>query len=301
MTIRVKCEKCRKKISVDEAFAGGVCRCPFCEAITYVPGGPMERQGARPAAPTSRPLSPTAKPSAADTPGDAEVPVAVPVRHTALLIGLCAAGAALLIVAIVLVLAFWGFGWGAGADQPTPVTSPWRADGPSIATVPLATPVVYVVDSNLSMSKYDTARALVLHSIVSLTASGKFNVVAWQDGAAVAMASDWISAGDDGCRAARDFIPEIPPRGGTREVLKAALALSPSQVVLLAGTLPADLAEVAKGSGVSVAVVAIDADADTRDVAKALAEATGGEAKAIEYADLDGFWEAASKAWPLPD
>ena len=52
MAIKVRCTGCRKRISVDEAFAGGVCRCPYCGATSSVPssagGG---RPGFRPDVP----------------------------------------------------------------------------------------------------------------------------------------------------------------------------------------------------------------------------------------------------------
>ena len=38
MAIKIDCLKCSKRISIDEAFAGGVCRCPYCRAINNVPG-----------------------------------------------------------------------------------------------------------------------------------------------------------------------------------------------------------------------------------------------------------------------
>ncbi len=38
MAIKVRCDGCQRKISVDQAFAGGVCRCPYCRATTSVPG-----------------------------------------------------------------------------------------------------------------------------------------------------------------------------------------------------------------------------------------------------------------------
>ena len=36
MAIKLRCAECRKKLSVDEGFAGGVCRCPYCKAICKI-------------------------------------------------------------------------------------------------------------------------------------------------------------------------------------------------------------------------------------------------------------------------
>ena len=51
MAIKIRCTECNKKVSIDEAFAGGMCRCPYCKAIVYVSEHPGEAGAARPAAP----------------------------------------------------------------------------------------------------------------------------------------------------------------------------------------------------------------------------------------------------------
>ena len=35
--IRINCTHCKAQLSIDEAFAGGVCRCQFCGTIQTVP------------------------------------------------------------------------------------------------------------------------------------------------------------------------------------------------------------------------------------------------------------------------
>ena len=100
MAIKIRCSDCRKKISIDEAFSGGVCRCPYCTALVFVPAdalrGPRPGRpagpGGRPEAPGDRPAAPgdaAAKPSADQQAKDAiaaaedegaHVPVAAPVR-----------------------------------------------------------------------------------------------------------------------------------------------------------------------------------------------------------------------------
>jgi len=65
MAIKIRCVDCKKKISIDEAFAGGVCRCPYCTAIVYVPDDSTTSQPKRrPEAPTRRPEAPTRRPKA---------------------------------------------------------------------------------------------------------------------------------------------------------------------------------------------------------------------------------------------
>jgi hypothetical protein len=76
MAIKIRCVDCKKKISIDEAFAGGVCRCPYCTAIVYVPDdtGTKKVKG-RPAIPTRRPEAPTPRPEAPTPVSKAPAPV----------------------------------------------------------------------------------------------------------------------------------------------------------------------------------------------------------------------------------
>ncbi len=63
--MRIRCTECRKKISIDDAFAGGVCRCPYCRSTVFVPGEAMDNgRHARPDAPGGRPEAPAARPEA---------------------------------------------------------------------------------------------------------------------------------------------------------------------------------------------------------------------------------------------
>jgi len=41
MTVNTSCSGCGKKISVNAVFAGGMCRCPYCRSLVFVPGEPI--------------------------------------------------------------------------------------------------------------------------------------------------------------------------------------------------------------------------------------------------------------------
>ena len=95
MAIKIRCVDCKKKISIDEAFAGGVCRCPYCTAIVYVPDdaavkkdkkGRAEKPKRRPTAPSRRPESPTttSKPSRPESPMAISEDAADPMADTAI-------------------------------------------------------------------------------------------------------------------------------------------------------------------------------------------------------------------------
>ncbi|MBN1553269.1 MAG: hypothetical protein JXA11_00875 [Phycisphaerae bacterium] len=59
MALKVRCSQCQKKISVDEAFAGSMCRCPYCKMIVQVPELALAAEGvARPSRPVGRPERP---------------------------------------------------------------------------------------------------------------------------------------------------------------------------------------------------------------------------------------------------
>lgn len=68
MAVKIRCSECRKKISVDEAFGGSMCRCPYCKAIIMVPqldrpagGGNGRTRPGRPGGRPGRPAAPRAR------------------------------------------------------------------------------------------------------------------------------------------------------------------------------------------------------------------------------------------------
>jgi len=76
MAIKIRCVDCRKKISIDEAFAGGVCRCPYCTAIVYVPddaGQKKKGRKGRTQSPARRPQAPASRPARPESPARVEI------------------------------------------------------------------------------------------------------------------------------------------------------------------------------------------------------------------------------------
>ena len=69
MAIRIICTQCERQISIDSAFAGGICRCPYCKALVKVKkitkDGDDFEQPVRPDAPPSRYDSQAETPSSA--------------------------------------------------------------------------------------------------------------------------------------------------------------------------------------------------------------------------------------------
>ncbi len=59
MAVKVRCSDCKKQIAVDEAFAGSMCRCPYCKSIIMVPAKhELEINQTRSSRPQKRPDKP---------------------------------------------------------------------------------------------------------------------------------------------------------------------------------------------------------------------------------------------------
>ena len=50
--ISLTCTSCKRSLEIDDAFAGGVCRCQFCGTIQTVPAG--FKKGGRPSTPIGK-------------------------------------------------------------------------------------------------------------------------------------------------------------------------------------------------------------------------------------------------------
>jgi len=160
MAIKIRCKECRKKISMDEAFAGGMCRCPYCRATNVVPG---ERRSGR----DDRPDRPD-RPDSPQTPATADarrtIPLAKPVKVQGIL--------SLILLALLFLLSAFVAVYGMkmvkdrqrDAAPPPPVNPIIGVKGVQIAGLPMRTPVVYVIDAAGSMRDfYDPAAVLVRH------------------------------------------------------------------------------------------------------------------------------------------
>lgn len=68
MAITVQCTGCKRSISLDDGFAGGAWRCPYCKEINMV-SSRGANGGGRPLSPIPMPAAPTLRP---ESPGEAE-------------------------------------------------------------------------------------------------------------------------------------------------------------------------------------------------------------------------------------
>ena len=327
MAMKIRCGECSKKLSIDEAFAGGVCRCPYCKALIFVPGESSAPAASRPATPVWRPEPPPAGPQPSVgagaefdaeepavlrpaepglAPDDAElarahgqshIPTARPVKLQGIvamvLIGLLIAMVA---AAVILLTKMAGTGKGPEAGPPqrvNPLVS--SGSGPMAAGFKIEPPVVYVLDSSSSMRQtFDYALVIARASVNSLKADQKFGVVLAREEADKLMPGGLLGGGPPGAKALNDFLATADRTGATNinRALLAALDQKPRTVVLLArkpvdSAMPA--ARRAKAEGVKIFAVALDADEESIGSMEALAKAADGDCRAYSQGDLERF------------
>lgn len=267
MAIKIRCSECRKKISVDEAFSGGVCRCPYCTALVFVSG---EASGAshlgRPDLPGGRPAAPggvagssarqAREAIAAAEQAGTHVPTATPVRLQGI--------AALIMLAVLLALLCGGgyvvveamsrgsndpsatqpaggngnnAGNGTGVNKPfNPLMHTGVLNGPGIDGMKIDSPIIYCIEGGSSMSETrDYAVLMTYISVQTLSPSHLFNVVIGEEGGADDSSwyrfilPDYISGGPAGKEAIRAPLSTTSGAGApsVKRLLTAALAVKP--------------------------------------------------------------------------
>lgn len=328
MSIRMRCSGCRRKMSVDDAFAGGACRCPYCRAIVLVGGRPRESDAERPYAPLSRPDNPD-EPlvEVVEEPTAAEPPMADPVRVQGwvtlvlmfLIVGMIA-GAVWLGVALsnrkpapAEVPSSGGDSGGAPQASPLPsavprtnpsapvAENPFKAaaPGPTAAGVPIAPPVVYCLDCGGSMKNvFDYARYMTRLSVISLGPQQKFNIVLASEGGEKSLAADYRSGGRAGDANAREFLSAASPVGTAdlSRALSGAIARGPRTIVLMCrGEVSGAeaLGRKAKAAGIVIVAVGMACDSAAEKTLSALAAATGGHCRVLSESALSVWAESA--------
>lgn len=306
MAISIRCESCRKRIRVDEAFAGGVCRCPFCKSTNDVPAQAGNGGAARPAAP--RPGAPEARPEAPEppaTPGGAQagraesIPTANPVRMQGLLaiVGIVLL-AVMLVAGVVAAIAVFRGEQGPGPDKDNPITN---ASGANVLGMDIESPVLYVVDAGGTMvDRYGVIEPVLRHSVRSLDA-GSMNLLLWSDYGPEPMAESFVAAGAEADRAATMHLRDMDPAGisaGQRD-LSALRGYGAKTVVIFTADAfvdeeqPAALADAAD----RVIVIAIDAGEEAAATLQAQAAQAGAEFAAFDMDRLDR-WQAQAPLLP---
>ena len=303
--MRIHCTECSKKISIDDAFAGGVCRCPYCRALVFVPveSGGAEEVGGRPESPTERPKSPEELQAMAESKGQEHIPVADPVKVqgivTMVLIGvLLAMGIA---AGIVYLIRRGGVGDGDGpkdmkAFTDGPVVDPFRKgadiEGAWVAgNVPISSPILYVIDGGDTMKiLFDFSVGITRISIRGLSDKDSFTILISRDIGEEDLFMDEGYRTGANERAAKLFLGKHTCRGKTElpRAMKAALERKPKTIVLFSAKPVSDLMELAgeaKKQGVKIITIAMGDHPGTKESMAELARAAGGHTR--RYVESD--------------
>ena len=310
MAMKIRCTECRKKISIDEAFAGGMCRCPYCKALVFVPeekfgapvGGRAVAPGARPDAPQARPEAPgmrPAEPGAAAPAGavaaeaDHEhIPMARPVKIQGIITIVLLVLLLLMVAGGVVITLMY-----IQPKKPSIDVPDEQGQGPGLVQVAkeprvgkaikLSSPVVYVLDGTSSMRvTFDMGRVLLLKSVESLRDKVTFNVLLCREDEDRWLSPDFQAGGPAGSKAVEEFLLGTAPSGASDipRALKAALEKKPKAIVLIARKEVDDANSVAgeaKNQGVVIHTIAVDGDPSVNASMKKLSEQTGGQSEEL--------------------
>ncbi|MBI5723653.1 MAG: hypothetical protein HZA50_06825 [Planctomycetes bacterium] len=318
--MRIKCNGCKKKISVDEAFAGGMCRCPYCKAIVKVPeragaaagaGSSRPDRPSRPDAPPGRPGSPAGarqgpeRATKVKVLGPEDIPMADPVKVQGVV-------TILLFLCLIIMGAVGGYAIWKIMNQENPHDKPFVMPAndnsnpfmantvPAVAgNIKVEPPVIYVLDCGSRMGEpMGYASKMVRASVKSLPKGQKFNILLLRDGGNKWMVDGLEFAGPDGLAKARQETKDIIPSGRTELAagIKQALDAKPKTLVVLANKQIEDkdvneLAAAAKSGGTVIVAISICVGSE-EDVVKSfsrLSEQTGGKSRAFSMAELDTF------------
>ena len=200
--ISITCTSCKAVLTMDDAFAGGVCRCQHCGTIQTVPAKPrpqrpqpaqaafQERVGAKPSPAGLNELAEAVASSGLARTGlksQKPAPAATPVapqdqrdRRKKLLPFLLIGAGALVVLLGILIVVLWPKGNApAGPRPPGSVAE----QGPSFCGVPLrANRVIYLLDrGNAVGDNFDALKHACYSSVEQLGPDRQFQVILWDN------------------------------------------------------------------------------------------------------------------------
>ena len=251
MAIRVQCNRCAKRISIDEAFAGGVCRCPYCTAINNVPKDSAARTAA-----AKRPVQAPA--------GSGKIPVANRVMlqgfnivFLVVVVGVVVGGGIFMIVAA----GGDGYGDNGNGDSSLPTNPFVVAATPAVAgNVAITAPVVYVLDSSSSMgSGFAYAARMTRVSLQSLPAGSRAAVIVSGEDRIESTGTSFLTM-PGGLSSAQSLLRGVSPTGlaDLMAALQAAVRMRPTTIVVFARTFVDDaygIAEKAHSDGIRIITI----------------------------------------------
>ena len=314
--IHLTCTSCKKVLSIDDGFAGGVCRCQQCGTIQTVPSHlkhktaqavgtatpavsePLYQNKARVAA-TGSGLDQLADIVASSglagtglshlRPTPAKAGAVPPQKQPAILIGAIAGGAVLLGMLIT-----WLAMRGGGTAPPRPALPPMvqqpaapASREPGFLGMKITVPsVIYVLDRGTGTQEtFAAMREAAVRSLASLGPDRRFQVIFWDvDGELIALPEEGMQpASEQRIAAVVQRIQGIGAYGASSPVsaLRKALAAKPAAIFFASGKwgLDSDLAQildVVKDSRVPIHTFCLNPAAGSPKAMQDIATKTGG-------------------------
>jgi hypothetical protein len=268
--IQITCTSCKRVLTIDDAFAGGVCRCQHCGTIQTVPARGSTQKAAAGAAKGPKTLFENkARPPGGIGSGSgledlADViqsssglsdpnlrrspPAAIPpAKNLTPMLGLAAAVILILLI-VVLVMIFKGSGsaqsvantGGTGNATPSNSASPAAAPVPSTPNfcgIPIDQPVVvYLIDNGASSAdNFDAMKLVLFKSIESLGPDRRFQILFWNPDTESYPSGQTTFAVKENIDIGRKKLADVTAAGSTDPLpgLKTAFTADPGQIILV--------------------------------------------------------------------
>jgi len=266
--IEITCTSCKRVLTIDDAFAGGVCRCQHCGAIQTVAArgsaqkttagavkGPktlFENKARSPGVASGSGLEDLAgviqSSSGLSDPNlrKSPAPPAPPAKNLTPLLGLSAA--VILILLVVLVAMAFRGGSSKSDNGNNPPTAGPSDNSASLALAPVPSVpnfcglvidqpvVVYLIDNGSSSAdNFDAIKTALFKSIDSLGPDRRFQVLFWNPDTEMYPSGQTTFAVKENIDAARKKLQDVTAAGSTDPLanLKTALAADPGQIILV--------------------------------------------------------------------
>jgi hypothetical protein len=317
--IRISCTNCKTILSIDDAFAGGVCRCQHCGTIQTVPS--QTRSAAQVGAGTSKSLyqadgrsgsgldelagivssgltsNRLTKPAKSTEPGK-QMMMPIIIASTVI--------AALLLVIIVILISRGSStsssgpgstGTSTSTGGATPAVS---ANSPSFCGAALdGNTIIYLLDCGSATKDYlGELKDATIKSVGSLGPDRKFEILFWNNGTDGAYPENTTTyASTDNISAAQKAIDDVAPFGQSdvKAALQIAIAQHPDTIIIATGKgwdLDSkwldDVMAIRGSSPVKIHTFNLGTNGESAPLKK-LASQTGGTYRELSQGDLRTF------------
>jgi hypothetical protein len=321
--IQLTCTHCKAQLSVDEAFAGGACRCQHCGTIQTVPrhlkGGAAPARGATQSktlyTKTQR-TSPTGTGlddlvgavtssglSAGRLRGASPIDAAAMKRRVILMLVTCGIVIVVLLGAVGYV--FWSNPRTAGSSAVAtgqPAAAAAKVVPPNFCGIPLsdADSVVYCLDrGDSARDLFGYLKSAAYRSIDTLGAPRKFQIIFWNNGSPTDVPLSFPKEGlavatQENLNAAEHALDDLTAQGKTdvTAAFEKAIAARPAAIVLatakawdLDDSFVATIQQLRKSSSAKVHTVALT-DPGQSTALKSIAQSSAGEFRVVGESDL---------------